>query len=73
MSLKYCHKCNKNIDLDIEEHFEHFQLNNNGGKIKMTEGRTGVEDTIAEPKEEVKEEEKKEESESSETPEEKKE
>lgn len=73
MSLKYCHECNRNIDLDIEEHFEHFQLNNNGGKKMANEGRTGVEDTIAEPKEEVKEEEKTEESESSETSEEKKE
>ena len=24
MSMEYCHECDKMIDLDVDEHFEHF-------------------------------------------------
>ena len=33
MSLEYCHDCEKMIDLDVDEHFYHFQIQKlKGGK-----------------------------------------
>ena len=32
MSMEYCHECDKMIDLDYTEHWEHFSEEMKGGK-----------------------------------------
>ena len=34
MSMEYCHECDKMIDLDYDEHFEHFDTELNNMEVK---------------------------------------
>lgn len=44
MSLEYCEECDKMIDLDVDEHFEHFKVKefNLSEKIEKIKWKDGV-------------------------------